>query len=176
MRSRLVALALCLAAVACGSKNADDQQDQHVVTYDSTSIRLVTARDTQRLRVQLAVTPDQRTMGLMERHHLAEDAGMLFLFDSTQAPDAGFWMFRTRIPLDIAYLDSTGTIAAIKAMAPCTTELAAGCPTYNPGVPFRYALEVNSGYFQRHGVTVGSSVVPVDLAGARGRRTAPPPR
>jgi len=28
---------------------------------------------------------------------------MLFVYDSTQPPDAGFWMYRTRIPLDIAF-------------------------------------------------------------------------
>ena len=34
-------------------------------------------------------------MGLMERRQLAPDAGMLFMYDSSQAPTAGFWMFRT---------------------------------------------------------------------------------
>lgn len=164
---RLIVLG-AFALVACRGNESANDQDQHVVSYDSSTVRLLTKRDTLRLRVELAKTQDQRTMGLMERHHLAEDAGMLFLFDSTQAPDAGFWMYRTRIPLDIAYVDSNGVIASIMAMAPCTATLAAGCPTYNPGVPYRFALEVNSGYFARHGVTVGSSIIPIDLAAARG--------
>lgn len=168
MRARWLLVLLASGLAGCGRDNSADEQDQHVVMYDSSVVHLVTPRDTLRLRVELAKTRDQRTMGLMERHHLAEDAGMLFVFDSTQAPDAGFWMFRTRIPLDIAYLDSSGTIAAIKAMVPCTTTLAAGCRTYDPGVPYRYALEVNSGYFARHGVALGSSIIPIDLAAARG--------
>lgn len=92
----------------------------------------------------------------MERHHLAENAGMLFLYDSTQPPEAGYWMFRTRIPLDIAYLDSAGVVRAIREMQPCQSILAQGCPSYPPNVPYRYALEVNSGFFKQHRITIGS--------------------
>jgi hypothetical protein len=34
-------------------------------------------------------------------------AGMLFVYDSTQPGNAGFWMYRTRIPLDIAFVCRT---------------------------------------------------------------------
>lgn len=129
------------------------------MSFDSATLSLVSGRDTVRLSVELAVTPEQKTMGLMERRHLAENAGMLFVYDSTQPPDAGFWMFRTRIPLDIAFLDSLGVVRATRTMVPCETILAQGCPTYAPGVPYRYALEVNSGYFERHGITVGSAAL-----------------
>jgi len=97
-------------------------------------------------------------MGLMERRRLADSAGMLFVYDSTQPPDAGFWMYRTRIPLDIAFLDSAGVIRAIRSMTPCPATVAQGCPTYTPDVPYRYALEVNAGFFARHGIAVGHSL------------------
>lgn len=126
-------------------------------------MRLVSTRDTARLSVELAVTPEQRTMGLMERRHLPEDHGMLFVYDSTQPPDAGFWMYRTRISLDIAFLDSAGVVRAALAMAPCEAVIARGCPAYDPEVPYRYALEVNSGYFQRHHVALGSKALLTDL-------------
>jgi hypothetical protein len=102
-------------------------------------------------------------MGLMERRHLADDAGMLFVYDSTQPPDAGFWMYRTRIPLDIAFADSTGVIRSMRAMVPCPTEVAQGCPSYTPDVRYQYALEVNAGYFARHGIVVGNSLLLNDL-------------
>ena len=117
--------------------------------------------------MELAVTPEQKTMGLMERRQLAPDAGMLFMYDSSQAPTAGFWMFRTRIPLDIAFLDSAGVVRATRAMAPCEAILAQGCPTYSPDVTYRYALEVNSGYFQRHQIGVGSVALLSDLPSSR---------
>jgi hypothetical protein len=134
-----------------------------VIAFDSTSMRLVSGPDTVRLSVELAASPAQRTMGLMERHHLAENAGMLFLYDSTQPPNAGYWMFRTRIPLDIAYFDAAGVVRAIRAMQPCESILAQGCPSYPPDVPHRYALEVNSGFFQRHRIALGSIALLSDL-------------
>jgi uncharacterized membrane protein (UPF0127 family) len=103
----------------------------------------------------------------MERRQLADSAGMLFVFDSTQAPDAGFWMYRTRIPLDIAFLDSTGVIRAVRQMVPCPTTIAQGCPSYTPDVSYRYALEVSAGYFARHGVVVGNSLVLPDLPASK---------
>jgi hypothetical protein len=160
-------LALSVALPSCGpastSDAADTGADQHVVNYDSADVRLVSTKDTVRLRALLAMTAEQKTMGLMERRHLPDETGMLFVYDSTQPPDAGFWMFRTRIPLDIAFLDSTGAVRTILAMVPCTAVLAQGCSTYAPNVAYRYALEVNKGYFARHGLTTGSRLVLADI-------------
>jgi uncharacterized membrane protein (UPF0127 family) len=170
-----IAFALVIAplAFACGglASSDDTQGDQSIIPFDSTTMKLVSARDTLQLTVELAVTPEQKTMGLMERRHLAENAGMLFVYDSSQPPDAGFWMFRTRIPLDIAFLDSAGIVRATRAMVPCETVLTEGCPTYSPDVPYRYALEVNSGYLQRHGITLGSAALLPKVAGSTSRGT-----
>lgn len=126
--------------------------------FDTSSVRVVTRTDTIPIAVELAVSSEQKSTGLMERRQLAEHAGMLFVYDSAQPPDAGFWMYRTRIPLDIAYIDSAGRIRAIANMAPCETAIPQGCPTYPPGVPYQYALEVNGGFFARRRVGVGDSV------------------
>jgi hypothetical protein len=157
--SNFIRALVILAPLLCGCNGPSSDKpeaDQQVMTFDSTSVRLVSGGDTVRLSVELAVSPEQRTMGLMERHHLAETAGMLFVYDSTQPPDAGYWMFRTRIPLDIAYLDSAGVVRAIREMQPCESILAQGCPSYPPSVPYRFALEVNSGFFKQHRITLGS--------------------
>jgi uncharacterized membrane protein (UPF0127 family) len=143
------------------------------MAFDSSRVRLVTKRDTLTLRVELAVTPTQKQMGLMERTSLAEGAGMLFVYDSTQASDAGFWMYRTRIPLDIAFLDSAGVIRSVRAMTPCTTTVPQGCKTYTPDVPYRVALEMSEGYFAKHGIGVGDSLVLRDLPDSVHRTVAP---
>lgn len=176
--SRVLVLPVALITNGCSGRASsnDTRSDQAIIAFDSASVRLVSGRDTVRLSVELAVTPEQKTMGLMERRHLAETAGMLFVYDSTQPPDAGFWMFRTRIPLDVAFLDSAGVVRAIRTMVPCETILAQGCPTYAPGAPYRYALEVNSGYFERHGIGVGTPAMlpnvsrPSSLAAPRSQR------
>lgn len=168
----LLSLALVSAlTVACGNEPAEDAGEyEHVMSFDSTRARLVTAKDTLQLRLELAVSDQQKTMGLMERRQLASDAGMLFIYDSMQPATAGFWMYRTRIPLDIAFLDSAGVIRAVKQMVPCPTENSQGCPTYEPGASYQYALEMNHGYFTQHGVQLGHQLLLQDLPSTAGTR------
>lgn len=161
MQRRLPIAALAAAvAISCGSGNdIKSVADTPALSFDTTSLRIATARDTVVFKVELAISQAQRQLGLMERHHLPQDAGMLFTFDSVQPPDAGFWMYRTRIPLDIAYADSLGVIRAIEQMVPCETTLPQGCPTYAPGVPYRFALELNAGTLRRVGIDTGSRLL-----------------
>ncbi|MBL1270456.1 DUF192 domain-containing protein [Halovibrio sp. HP20-59] len=106
------------------------------------------------LVLEVVSTSRQRRNGLMERDSLAPDAGMLFVYDEEQTADHAFWMYQTRIPLDIAFLDHVGEIQSITSMDPCTTEKGA-CPRYPAGTSFWMALEVNAGYFNEHGIAAG---------------------
>lgn len=159
MRRWLIPLWGATAIAACHHGNEPATADRFILPFDSAMVRLVTAKDTLRLLTELANTEDRKTLGLMERYHLADSAGMLFAYDSIQPATAAFWMFRTRIPLDIAFMDSTGRIETVSHMVPCTTTLAQGCATYPAGAPYRAALEVNAGYFARHGVAPGDRVL-----------------
>jgi len=107
------------------------------------------------LKVEVAETQTQRNRGLMQREHLAEDAGMLFLFDGSMPKGVGFYMFRTLIPLDVAFADDEGRIVAIRTMTPCPHNDPRRCKVYRPGAAFVSALEVNAGFFERHGVKKG---------------------
>jgi uncharacterized protein len=149
---------ICFGA-ACGSDEREEEAATPVnLRFESAPLRVVSRSDTIRLVVELAASGEQKTTGLMERRQLADTAGMLFVYDSLQPPDAGFWMYRTRIPLDIAYADASGRIRSIQHMVPCETTMPQGCPTYPPGVPYQYALEVNGGFFARRGVVLGDSI------------------
>lgn len=118
-----------------------------------------------RLEVEIASTLKDRSQGLMDRDSLPSDAGMLFLYDRAQSPRSGFWMYRTRIPLDIAFIERDGSIAAIRSMTPCEAEAPSQCPAYSAGVSFIAALEVNGGYFEERGIAVGDCVtLPGDMA------------
>ncbi|MCY7377858.1 MAG: DUF192 domain-containing protein [Gemmatimonadaceae bacterium] len=152
-------LLLCVAVLAlpgCGERpEPAAAADEHFLDLDSATVRLATDRDTVVLALELAITTDQQRLGLMERRHLPERAGMLFVYDSVQPPETGFWMYRTRIPLDIAFLDSAGVMLSTRAMVPCTATIPQGCPTYPAETPYRYALEVNAGALKRWGAEVG---------------------
>lgn len=110
-----------------------------------------------------AFEPEARRRGLMQRQELPAGAGMVFRFPGEH--QGGFWMKNTLIPLSIAYFDASGEILEVMDMPPCTKD---PCPSYDPGVAYTGALEVNRGFFDEAGVTPGWSVeVPAGLPPAR---------
>jgi uncharacterized protein len=108
------------------------------------------------LRIEIAETDVQRERGLMFRTAMPEESGMVFIYP--QEIQGGFWMANTRIPLDIAYMDSTATVFQILQMDPCVSEYVSLCPTYPARRSFQFGLEVNQGYFARHGIGPGARV------------------
>ncbi|MBI4277775.1 MAG: DUF192 domain-containing protein [Armatimonadetes bacterium] len=107
------------------------------------------------LRVEIAETSEARARGLMFRTSLDEFSGMLFIFEQTTL--LSFWMKNTLIPLSIAFIDEGWRIVDIQDMA---VERDPNTPQrFYPAVrPARYALEVNLGFFARHGIGVRARV------------------
>lgn len=125
--------------------------------FDTALVWMHGEADSVSLLVEVASSDEQRAFGLSRRPTLDDGSGMLFVFDSVQAADHGFWMWRTNIPLDIAFVDSTGVIQRILAMETCGAR-AESCPSYPPGVRYERALEANLGWFAAQGVRVGDRV------------------
>ena len=103
------------------------------------------------LTVELATTPTSRGCGLSQRDDLPQNRGMLFIFSDLRPRN--FWMKDTVVPLSIAYLDKSGQIFSIQDMVPLQTD-----KQYPSLQPAAYALEVNQGWFSRHGIEVGDVV------------------
>lgn len=103
--------------------------------------------------IEIANRPELWSFGLMFREDIPLEYGMLFVFPSDE--DGGFWMKNTYIPLDIAFIDSNKTIFNIQRMLPCTDD---NCPVYYSPKPYRYALEVKAGFFERFGFREGSKI------------------
>ena len=115
--------------------------------------------DTTTLVVELAESDAQRQYGLSRRPGLDPGSGMLFVFDSLRAADEGFWMWRTEMQLDIAYIGPDGVISSVVAMEPCADAVYAdACPEYPADAPYLWALETNQGWFQERGYGTGTSV------------------
>jgi uncharacterized membrane protein (UPF0127 family) len=115
-------------------------------------------RGPHHLEVEVARTPSQRSRGLMERDHLDPGTGMLFLYRDRQPSSNGFWMYRTRLPLDIAFIDESGRIVSLHRMQPCESASPGDCPVTRPDAAYHAALEVNAGYFEEQGIEVGDCV------------------
>ncbi len=109
------------------------------------------APDGTRVRLELAVTDEERAQGLMFRDSLAADAGMLFLFEAEEP--VPFWMKNTFIPLDMIWISSAGEAVDVKAgVPPCRSD---PCPSYPPAKAGRAVLEVNAGFAAAHGIRPG---------------------
>jgi hypothetical protein len=103
------------------------------------------------IQLELALTPDEITQGLMFRPSLADNRGMLFLFEVDRVPS--FWMKHTMIPLDLLFLDGQGAIVDLVENAqPCAAE---PCPQYIPSRAVSAVLEVSAGTADRHGLAIG---------------------
>jgi uncharacterized protein len=112
------------------------------------------APDGTRLRLELATTDQERFLGLMFRDQLAADAGMLFIFET--ADRYPFWMKNTNIPLDLVWLDGSGSVVEVRAdVQPCRTD---PCPSYTPTHVGRAVLEVNAGVAKAHGIAAGAQL------------------
>ena len=111
-----------------------------------------TAPDGTRVHLELALTDQEKALGLMYRDSLPADAGMLFPFDA-DLPLA-FWMKNTFIPLDLVWLDKEGRVVDVHAdTQPCRAD---PCPSYEPARPARAVLEVNAGFAAAHGIKPGA--------------------
>jgi uncharacterized protein len=102
------------------------------------------------LRVEVADDIAKRTRGLMFREGLGENQGMLFVFSGEQR--LSFWMKNTLIPLDILFFDGEGQFVSWTAMDPCEGD---PCPHYFSESLARFALEVNAGFVEEHGLKTG---------------------
>lgn len=116
-------------------------------------IYIISGNRKTKLTVQVADTQGKIEKGLMFVEKLPENEGMLFVFP--RKIYGGFWMKDTLIPLSIAFVDSDGEILNILNMEPCKGN---ECPIYNPKLSYRYAIEVNIGWFEKNQIKEGDYV------------------
>ena len=99
------------------------------------------------MEVQVAATPAQREIGLMNRAEMPNHEGMLFVFE--QASQQCFWMKNTLLPLTAAFLADDGTIVNLADMQPQTTT------SHCSEKPVRLVLEMKQGWFAKKGIKKG---------------------
>jgi uncharacterized membrane protein (UPF0127 family) len=168
MRTSLAVLTLLFASLllvaGCSIEQKTMSNEEQDSTPDETSTIAIISSDNTRTEVdvdvEIADDDAERRRGLMERTDLAENAGMLFVFDREMP--LSFWMKDTLIPLSIAYIDSGGRIVDLQDMQPLDE-------TSHPSAkPAKYALEVNQGFFAERGIEVGDEVELPDQGGNSG--------
>jgi hypothetical protein len=101
--------------------------------------------------IEIAGNEPQRELGLMYRERMADNQGMLFLFDDDA--ERSFWMKNTIISLDMIFVNAGRKIVTIHKY---TTPYCEG--SYTSTRPARYVVEVNAGFADRYGIVVGDQV------------------
>lgn len=99
---------------------------------------------------EVAISEDERSLGLMHRKSLGRDRGMVFVYPEEEK--LSFWMKNTLIPLSIAFCREDGRITEIQKMEPMDEM------SHVSREPGMYALEVNQGWFEENGIRVGDRV------------------
>lgn len=103
-----------------------------------------------RIDTQLAITPQQREIGLMFRKEMPQQEGMLFVFEVPGVQC--FWMRNTLLPLTAAFVADDGTIVNLADMKPMSDE------SHCSAKPVRYVLEMNQGWFAKRGIKAGAKL------------------
>ena len=151
-RTQAVVLAIALPlALVVASARAQDAPTEFTVIPLSAGIHLI--------RAEVAAENSERAKGLMFRPHLGANQGMVFLFDEPAVQC--MWMKNTLIPLSVAFIGEDGRVLNVENMQPQTE--ASHCAVR----PARYALEMNQGWFARHGVAAGTKITGLPKPPAR---------
>jgi uncharacterized membrane protein (UPF0127 family) len=102
--------------------------------------------------VEMALTPDQQTVGEMFRPTIPEDTGMLFDWGLPRASQ--MWMRNTLAPLDMIFINADGRIRAI-----AENTVPGSLAVIDSHGPVRATLEVAAGTAARLKILVGDKVL-----------------
>ncbi|WP_245999388.1 DUF192 domain-containing protein [Paracoccus methylarcula] len=123
---------------------------------------ILTGRGIVDFDVEIADSSEERARGLMFRKTLPSGSGMLFVYDKPR--QVAFWMRNTFIPLDLVFMDATGTIRHIHPDArPFDETPIPGAVTGDPHPERQLILEIGGGEATRLGLAPGQPMATSQL-------------
>ncbi len=102
------------------------------------------------VKVELAVTPQAKQLGLGGRTSLGENEGMLFVF--LMPGKYAFWMKDMKFPIDILWIRDDGEVVYIKK----NVKPESYPETFKPEENVKYVLEVPAGFSEKNNLKVGA--------------------
>ena len=106
--------------------------------------------------LEVAETPLQQSLGMMQRGPLDSRSGMLFLKEESSVSTV--WMYNCLEPLDILFLDGN-EIIDVQSEVPIYEGIDPSlAPSYGPEEPFTSFLELRSGTIDSLGIKAGTFV------------------
>ena len=144
-------LAVLTAAVLSPSRVIADTEPLFQFPQSTASIHTTAGHDVK-FQIWTADRPNRQEQGLMFVRDLDDHAGMLFVFQGSQA--ITMWMKNTYISLDMLFLDEQGRIDFI---APRTKPLS--LDLIQAPRPVTAVLELKGGITERLGIHIGDRVL-----------------
>lgn len=105
-------------------------------------------------RVEVADTEQEKEKGLSRRENLAEDAGVLFVYEKLRRPR--FWMKDMFIPLDFIWINNGEIVDAHENIQP---EDVQPPDAIVPDEEVDMILEVNAGTINKYDIEIGDKLV-----------------
>jgi uncharacterized membrane protein (UPF0127 family) len=113
-----------------------------------------------KIKLEVASSPEQIARGLMYRTSMPEDNGMVFIFQPPRG--VKFWMAHCYISLDMLMIKDGKIIKIFASVPPQKDTPETQCPTYPSAdeapLTVSEVVEVNGGYARRHGIKEGDAV------------------
>lgn len=161
MRNVLVAAGIALLALSPLSPafhqtalaeytGAPEPGQPMILPVDPAPLVVETAEGARSFTIEVADNDEERSRGLMFRMEMADDHGMLFVFEQTRR--VGFWMKNTPMALDLIFVGDDGRIRDIMPGEPFSTDSIA------PQAEVRFVLELKAGTARREGLAAGDRV------------------
>jgi len=135
-----VAVAACLLASSPAARGAEQQ-----------ILEIASKTGVHVFSVELAVTDEERSRGLMYRRSVPESYGMLFDFKRDQ--EVAMWMKNTYVSLDMIFIQGDGRIRRIAENTETESE-----KIISSGGQVRAVLEVVAGTARKLGIEPGDRV------------------
>ncbi len=105
--------------------------------------------------VTIAKTDEEKQIGLSGRDKIAENQGMLFVFDT--ADYYSFWMKEMKFPIDIIYINGDKVVTVIENAKPPSSSFE-DLTIYQPQEKSNKVLEVSAGSSDKYNIKSGTTV------------------
>jgi uncharacterized membrane protein (UPF0127 family) len=150
MNRRLLLTLLAFAPLAARAQEPDIKGPQPELPKEKL---VIITRDGARhdFNVEMAITPQQQTVGLMFRPTVAADGGMLFDWGTPHGSQ--MWMRNTIAPLDMVFINADGTIRSI-----AENTVPESLAVIDSRGPVRATLELAAGTTAKLDIRVGDKV------------------
>jgi uncharacterized protein len=150
MNRRLLLTLLAFAPLAARAQEASITGPQPELPKEKL---VIITRDGARhdFNVEMAMTPQQQTVGLMFRPTVPADGGMLF--DWVTPHSSQMWMRNTIAPLDMVFINADGTIRSI-----AENTVPESLAVIDSRGPVRATLELAAGTTAKLNILVGDKV------------------